>query len=115
MFEGSLVISESAAIDHIYIHNGITSTVLGSFPTPQTTVQGLATDSSGNLISIDGATNHIFVHQGLTSTLTGSFTAPTTNPVGAGFWKSAVVVTTQYIFQFSDSFITYSLPITITA
>ncbi len=58
--------------DFIYFHDGISSTLTGSFQFFN--AQGLATDTSGNLLV--SSVNLISTFSGLSSTLTGSFVSP---------------------------------------
>jgi len=72
--------------DTIYIHDGITSTILDSFASPTGTPTGLTYDGS-NLISCDWGTSTIhpliYIHSGISSTITDSFNAPNDYPDGA--------------------------------
>ena len=57
------LISCDAGSDMIYVHDGVSSTILTSFASPGINPYGLAFDSStGNLISCDTASDLIYVH-----------------------------------------------------
>lgn len=71
---GSLI-SADAASNHIFVHDGVSATLVGSFSSPEGLPQGLAFDGT-NLISCDSVTDHIYIHDGISSTLTGSFLSP---------------------------------------
>ena len=65
---------------NLYIHNGITSGITNSFPCPDITPAGLATDGT-NLISGDNGTygvedDKFYLHSGVTSGITTTFDAP---------------------------------------
>ena len=78
----NLIISASLAVDHIFRHSGLSTTVLGSFAAPNGVPRGMTFDSTGNLISCDDSTNHIYHHSGVSSTLLGSFSSPDGTPNG---------------------------------
>ncbi|MCH7568502.1 MAG: hypothetical protein IIA87_03700 [Nanoarchaeota archaeon] len=67
-------------LDHIFQHDGISSTLTGSFASPDVFPMGLTIDENGNLNSTDLTADHIFQHDGISSTLTGSFANPAGNP-----------------------------------
>jgi 6-phosphogluconolactonase (cycloisomerase 2 family) len=83
-FDGTNLISCDIGTDLIYIHDGITSTILSSFASPDITPTGLAFDGA-NLISCDYATDIIYIHDGVTSTILSSFAAPASAPRGLTF------------------------------
>ena len=70
--------------DKIYIHSGITSTILDSFASPDTGPSGLTYDGT-NLISADVDTNTIYIHSGVTSTISSSFASPTISLSGLAY------------------------------
>ena len=73
----------------IYIHNGISSGILGSFDSPYTWPSELAYDSStGNLISCDRDANKIYIHDGISSGILGSFDSPSNSPIGLAYDSS---------------------------
>jgi len=71
----------SCSLDTIYIHDGVTSTVLLSFSAPGgsdpgqvTGAQGLAFDDvNGNLISVNNRSDTLYIHDGISSTVSTSF------------------------------------------
>ena len=83
-FDGTNLISCDAYTDLIYIHDGISSTILSSFASPGAYPGDLAFDGT-NLISCDAGTDMIYIHDGVTSTILSSFASPSTNPTGLTF------------------------------
>jgi len=74
----------SCSLTKIYIHDGITSTILSSFSPPNGASEGLAFDDT-DLISCDRSTGKIYIHDGITSTILSSFSAPSSSPKGLAF------------------------------
>ena len=83
-FDGTNLISCDVDTDLIYIHDGISSTILSSFASPGSIPSGLAFDGT-NLISCDFSSNLIYIHDGITSTILSSFASPSTNPNSLAF------------------------------
>ena len=72
--------------DFIYIHNGKSSSYIGSFAAPATNCSGLAYDSdTGNLYSGDLSNDHIYVHDGISSSLLGSWNGGANGPVSMAY------------------------------
>jgi len=78
------LISCDSGVDRIYIHDGISSTILSSFATPSTYPTGLAFDGT-NLISCDRDADKIYIHDGISSTILSSFASPGGIPKGLAF------------------------------
>ena len=79
-FDGTNLISCDEATDLIYIHDGISATILSSFSAVSR--RGLAFDGT-NLIS--ATTNTIYIHDGISATILSSFSAPSSNIVSISF------------------------------
>ncbi len=62
----------------IYIHDGISSTILSSFESPNLSPFGVAFDGD-NLISCGLSPNLIYIHDGVSSTILSSFACPSTS------------------------------------
>lgn len=73
---GNLISVDTGATDTIYVYDGISGSVVDSFPAPGTAPSGLAVDSAGNLISTDNGTDLIYVHDGISDTISSSFAVP---------------------------------------
>ena len=65
----------------IYKHQGFSSTILDSFPSPASGPSGLGWDGE-NLLSCDYASDRIYKHQGFSSTILDSFPSLDTTPMG---------------------------------
>ncbi|MFV1626634.1 hypothetical protein, partial [Phaeobacter sp. JH203A] len=60
-FDGTNLISCDSGTDTIYIHDGISSTILSSFASPGSRPTGLTFDGT-NLISCDSVSDTIYIH-----------------------------------------------------
>jgi len=72
--------------DKIYIHDGISSTILFSFSAP-TATEGLAFNGT-NLVSCNAPVSgdhKIWIHNGISATISSSFISPDTYPKGLAF------------------------------
>jgi len=78
---GNLISCRSGAT--IYIHDGISSTILTSFSLGSI-LSGLTFDGT-NLISCDSGTDRIYIHDGISSTILTSFVSPGSRPYGLAF------------------------------
>jgi len=74
--------------NRIYIHDGISSTILSSFAGPGESSypdpSGLAFNGT-NLISCDVNADRIYIHDGISSTILSSFASPGSSPTGLAF------------------------------
>ena len=74
------LISSDTNTNLIYIHDGVSSSILSSFAAPSTNIRGITYDSStGNLISSDSGTNLIYIHDGISASTLSSFATPGTS------------------------------------
>ena len=78
--EGNLISCDSAA-GIIYIHNGVSSSILSNFSAPASSPFDLAFDGT-NLISCDSATDRVYIHDGISASVLSSFAGPSTNLYG---------------------------------
>jgi len=83
-FDGTNLISCDDGFDKIYIHDGISATILSSFASPSIDPTGLTFDGT-NLISCDVVSDLIYIHDGISSTILSSFASPGTTPLGITF------------------------------
>jgi len=83
------LISSTLTDGKIYIHDGISSTILSSFDSPTDQPQGLAFDGS-NLISCTYGSK-IYIHDGISSTILSSFDSPGTAKTGLAFDGSNLI------------------------
>jgi DNA-binding beta-propeller fold protein YncE len=83
-FDGTNLISCDDSTNTIYVHDGISSTILSSFTSPGINPTSLTFDGT-NLISCDAASDTIYVHDGISSTILSSFSSPSTSPRGLAF------------------------------
>jgi len=74
----------SCGSNKIYIHDGISSTIISSFASPGSSTNGLAFDGT-NLISCDDIADKIYIHDGISSTILSSFNSPGAHPKGLAF------------------------------
>ena len=73
-FDGTNLISVDSDTNLIYVHNGVSATILASFAAPATAPSGLTFDGT-NLISGDVIADRIYVHDGVSDTILYSFAA----------------------------------------
>ena len=78
--DGDLIIAD-ATNDYLYIMDGITEGIKGSFLLPYTTMTGI-TIHDGNLIITDFSTDLIYIMDGISPTQQGIFPAPGPSPTG---------------------------------
>ncbi len=83
-FDGTNLISCDNNSDTIYIHDGISISILSSFSSPNTLPRGLTFDGT-NLISCDQGTATIYIHDGISSSILSSFSSPGVAPTGLAF------------------------------
>ena len=83
----------------INIHDGISSTILSSFASPSTFIQGLAF-ANGNLISTDDGTGLIYIHDGISSTILSSFVSGGLS--GLTFANGNLISVTSIVIQVHD-------------
>jgi len=95
-FDGTNLISCDKNSNLIYIHDGISSTILSSFASPSTDPTGLTFDGT-NLISCDSFSNLIYIHDGISSTILNSFASPGTNPTGLAFDGTNLISCDSYV------------------
>lgn len=81
-FDGTNLIEINTAI--IYIHDGITSSILSSFSPPGSLATS-GTHDGTNLITCDSGTQLIYIHDGLSATILSSFASPSANPYGLAY------------------------------
>ena len=70
--------------DKVYIHDGITDSIINSFPTPQGTPQAITFDGS-NIITADWSLDLIYVHNGISESVNRSFATPFDDITGLAF------------------------------
>ena len=70
--------------EKIYIHSGVSSSILDSFASPATSPYGLTYDGT-NLISCDAGTDRIYIHSGVSSGVSSSFASPESMPSGLAY------------------------------
>jgi len=83
----------------IYVHNGLTSGISSSFPTPSDAPSGLAYDGT-NLISCDWNAGKIYIHSGVSSGITSSFNSPS---MGTRFPRGLAVIGGNLISADADT------------
>jgi len=71
----NLISSDTGGTGKIYVHDGISSTILLSFSSPGDEPYGLAYNGT-NLISSDSIKDGIYIHDGISSTILSSFSSP---------------------------------------
>lgn len=80
------LISSDPTTNLIYIHDGISASILSSFATPATSISGVTIDTTtGNLISCDAITDLIYIHDGISVSILSSFAGAETEPRGIAF------------------------------
>ena len=80
-FDGKNLISNDVTTDLIYIHDGVSDTILSSFAAPSSSPQEMTFDGT-NLISLDNSTDRIYIHDGISASVSSSFATSTSNPQG---------------------------------
>jgi len=78
------LVSCDMGTEKIYIHNGISSTILLSFAAPDLNPAG-ATWDGDHLISVSNYRNKIYIHDGVSSTVLSSFASPDQAPFDLAF------------------------------
>ena len=84
-FDGTNLISSDWYTKTIYVHNGISSSILTSFLSPShpyTRFPRGLTVINGDLINADANSDMIYVHNGITETVKSSFPSPKSQPNG---------------------------------
>ena len=85
-FDGTNLISCDLTTRKIYVHDGISDTILSSFNAPALGPNSIAFDGT-NLISCGHSSTEakIYVHDGISASILTSFNSPGSYPMGLGF------------------------------
>ena len=74
---GNLITCNETSPATIYIHDGVSSSILSSFSAPVSPISGVTYDSStGNLISCSYSSGLVYIHDGVSSSILSSFSSP---------------------------------------